>query len=157
MGIKTFLWFDRDAEAAVAFYTGLFPDSRIDAVRHAPTDFPSGKAGDVLTIEFTLFGRPFVAMNGGPGHPLTDAISLAVDTADQAETDRYWDALTADGGAEIACGWCRDRWGLSWQIDPRPLMDGMADPDPAVAARVFQAMMGMVRIDVAKIEAARAG
>ncbi len=156
-GIKTFLWFDDDAEAAVEFYTGLFPDSRIDAIRRAAADYPSGKVGDVLTIEFTLFGRLFVAMNGGPGHPFTDAISLTVETEDQAETDRYWDALTSDGGAEIACGWCRDRWGLSWQIDPRALMEGMTDPDPAVAARVFQAMMGMVKIDVAAIEAARAG
>ncbi len=154
--IKTFLWFDRDAEAAATFYTALFPDSRVDSVHRAPGDYPAGSAGDVLTVEFTVLGRPFVAMNGGPGHPFTDAISLTVETEDQAETDRYWDAMTAEGGAEIMCGWCRDRWGLSWQITPRALLDGMADPDPAAAKRVFEAMMGMVRIDVAAIEAARA-
>ncbi len=156
-GIKTFLWFDRDAEAAVAFYTRLFPDSRIDGVHRAPGDYPAGRAGDVLTVEFTLRGQPFVAMNGGPGHPFTDAISLSVETADQAETDRYWDALVADGGREIMCGWCQDRWGLSWQITPRVLLAGMADPDPAAAKRVFDAMMGMVKIDVAAIEGARSG
>ena len=155
--IKTFLWFDGAAGTAVDFYTGLFPDSRVDSVSRAPADYPAGKAGDVLVIHFTLFGRPFVAMNGGPGHPFTDAISLSVETGTQAETDRYWAALTADGGAEVMCGWCRDRWGLSWQITPRVLLEGMADPDPAVARRVFEAMRGMVKIDHAAIEMARRG
>ncbi|MBV8972652.1 MAG: VOC family protein [Sphingomonadaceae bacterium] len=156
MTIKAFLWFDSDAEAAARFYCDLFPDSRVDHVTHAPGDDPAGAAGHVLTVAFTLFGRPFVAMNGGPGHTFTDAISLSIETADQGETDRYWDALIADGGRAVMCGWCVDRWGLSWQIAPRALMAGLNDPDPAAAKRVFAAMMGMVKIDIAAVEAARA-
>ena len=151
------LWFDGDAEEAARFYAATFPDSRVDAVRRAPADYPAGAAGDVLTVDFTILGLPFLGLNGGPGHPFTDAVSFQVHTADQAETDRYWDAIVCGGGAEIACGWCRDRWGLRWQIVPRALTDVLADSDGAAAKRAMQAMMSMVRVDVAGIEAARAG
>jgi predicted 3-demethylubiquinone-9 3-methyltransferase (glyoxalase superfamily) len=157
MSLTPFLWFDAQAEEAARFYTGLFPDSRIDLVQRAGTDYPAGKAGDVLVVGFTLLGSRVLAMNGGPGHPHTDAFSFQVDTETQEETDRYWDALTADGGAPIMCGWCRDRWGLSWQITPRQLSEAMSSPDPAVAKRVMEAMMTMVKIDIAAIEAAAKG
>jgi len=155
--LSPFLWFDGDAEEAARFYAAIFPDSRVDAVHRSPLDLPSGKAGGVLTVEFTVLGRSFVAMNGGPGHSFTDAVSFQVLTDDQAETDRYWNAIVDNGGVGVACGWCRDRWGLSWQITPRALMEGIADPDPAAAKRVMEAMMAMVRIDITAIEAARRG
>lgn len=151
------LWYDGQAEAAARFYAATFPDSAVDAVHRAPGDYPAGRQGDVLMVEFTLLGARHVALNGGPGRPFTEAVSFQVHTADQAETDRFWDAICGEGGAESQCGWCRDRWGLSWQIVPRPLLDALADPDPGVRSRVFQAMMGMTKIDVAAIEAARAG
>jgi predicted 3-demethylubiquinone-9 3-methyltransferase (glyoxalase superfamily) len=151
------LWFDGDAEQAATFYTSLLPDSRIDRIQRAPTDYPSGGAGAVLVVEFTLAGRSYMAMNGGPGHPFTQAVSLSIDCTDQAEVDRLWAALTADGGEPVACGWLRDRWGLSWQIVPSALPRLLSDPDPARAARVFQAMMGMVKLDVAELERAAEG
>ena len=156
--LAPFLWFDGAAEEAARFYAATFPDSRVDAVHRAPLDLPSGAAGGVLTVEFTVLGQAFVGMNGGPGHPFTDAVSFQVLTADQAETDHYWNALVdAGGGTAVACGWCRDRWGLSWQITPRALMAGIADPDRAAAGRVMEAMMAMTRIDIAAIERARRG
>lgn len=151
------LWFDGTALDAAQFYADTFPDSRVGTVYRAPGDYPAGKAGDVLTVEFTVAGIPCLGLNGGPGHPHTDAFSFQIATDDQAETDRLWNAIVCNGGQEIACGWCRDRWGLSWQITPRALTQAMADPDPAVAKRVFEAMMHMVKIDVAAIEAARRG
>lgn len=151
--ISTFLWFDGDAEAAAEFYTGLFPDSRIDEVTHSPMEYPGGKEGAAITVAFTLSGRSFIAMNGGPGHPFTDAISLSVDCEDQAEVDRYWDAF-AKGGEPVGCGWIRDRFGLSWQVTPRILPRLLADPDRARARRAMEAMVEMVKIDVAAIEAA---
>ncbi|MDN5787829.1 VOC family protein [Pseudorhodobacter sp.] len=154
--ISTFLWFDGQAEAAVAFYTGLFPDSCVGEMTRTTIDYPGGKKGDVITIAFTLFGRSFIAMNGGPGHPFTDAISLSIDCADQAEVDRYWNALEA-GGEPIQCGWIRDRFGLSWQVTPRILPQLLADPDRAKAQRVMEAMVQMIKIDVAAIEAAAKG
>lgn len=154
--IATFLWFDGDAEAAAAFYTGLFPDSHIDETTRSPMDCPGGEAGAVITVAFTLSGRRFIAMNGGPGHPFTDAISLSVDCADQAEVDRYWEAF-AQGGTPVACGWIRDRFGLSWQVTPRILPQLLADPHRARARRAMAAMIDMVKIDVAAIEAAAEG
>ena len=151
------LWYDRDAEAAARFYAAIFPDSSVTAVHRAPADYPSGKAGDVLTVEFSVLGIPCLGLNGGPHFKHSEAFSFQVATADQAETDRYWNAIVGNGGAESECGWCKDKWGVSWQITPRVLTDGIADPDPAVAARVFEAMMAMKKIDVAAIEAARAG
>jgi predicted 3-demethylubiquinone-9 3-methyltransferase (glyoxalase superfamily) len=151
------LWFDGTALEAAQFYASTFPDSEVTAVNRAPGDYPAGKQGDVLTVEFTVAGIPCLGLNGGPGHPHTDAFSFQIATEDQAETDRLWNAIVDNGGREIACGWCRDRWGLSWQITPRVLTEALADPDPAVAGRVFEAMMGMVKLDVAAIEAARRG
>ncbi len=153
----TCLWFDRDGEAAARFYTGLLPDSRITRIMRAPGDYPSGAEGDPLVIEFTLAGRPYMILNGGPGFPLTQAASLFVTCEDQAEVDRYWSALTADGGAEVACGWCRDRWSLSWQIVPRAMMDLLNDSDRGRAARAFTAMQDMVKLDIAALERAAAG
>jgi predicted 3-demethylubiquinone-9 3-methyltransferase (glyoxalase superfamily) len=155
--LTTCLWFDKNAEEAANFYAKTFPNSRVTSVLKSPSDYPSGKAGDVLTVEFTVLGQSFVGLNGGPGHPLTDAISFQVFTDTQEETDRYWDALVKDGGQEIACSWCKDKFGVSWQIAPRALMDGMKDPNPAAAKRVMEAMMDMVKIDIAKIESARRG
>lgn len=151
--ISTFLWFDGQAEEAAEFYTGLFPDSSVDEVTRSPSDYPAGKAGDVITVAFTLSGRSFIAMNGGPGHPFTDAISLSIECEDQAEVDRYWEALS-DGGEPVMCGWIKDRFGLSWQVTPRILPQLLADPDRAKAKRAMEAMMQMVKIDVAAIEAA---
>ncbi|QJE01897.1 VOC family protein [Massilia forsythiae] len=151
------LWYDGAALDAARFYAETFPDSAVGAVRHAPGDYPSGKAGDVLVVEFSVLGIPCIGMNGGPGVPHTLAFSFQVATGDQAETDRYWNAIVGNGGEENECGWCKDRWGMSWQITPRVLTDGLADPDPAVARRVFAAMMTMRKIDVAAIEAARRG
>ena len=151
------LWYDGEAEAAARFYAETFPDSRVDAVHRAPGDYPAGKQGDVLMVEFTVLGMPFLGMNGGPEFRFDEAVSFQVQTEDQAETDRYWNAIVANGGAESACGWCKDRWGLSWQITPRVLMQAMANPDRAAAKRAFEAMMTMGRIDHAAIEAAVRG
>jgi len=151
------LWFEREAEAAARFYAATFPDSRVTAVHRAPADYPNGSEGNVLTVEFTVMGIPCLGINGGPTFKHSEAFSFQVATDDQAETDRYWQAIVDNGGAESQCGWCRDRWGISWQITPRVLSAGVTDPDPAVAKRVFQAMMGMRKIDIAAIVAARAG
>ena len=151
------LWFDKTAEDAANFYAATFPDTRVSAVHRAPGDYPSGKQGDVLTVEFELMGISCVGLNGGPIFPQTEAFSFQIATDDQAETDRYWDAIIGNGGKASECGWCKDKWGLSWQITPRVLTDGMADPDPAVRQRVFASMMTMRKIDVAGIEAARSG
>lgn len=151
------LWYNGDAEGAARFYAETFPDSSVGKVHRAPGDFPSGKQGDALTVEFTVMGIPCIGLNGGPGFPHTFAFSFQVATTDQAETDRYWDAIVGNGGEESQCGWCRDRWGLWWQITPVALSAGVADPDPVVAKRVFDAMMQMKKIDVAVIEAARRG
>lgn len=151
------LWYDRDAEEAARFYIATFPDTKITAIHRAPNDYPSGKAGDVLTVEFTLMGIPCMGLNGGPGIEHNFAFSFQVATVDQAETDRYWNAIVGNGGEESECGWCRDRWGVSWQITPVALIEGWTDPDRAAAKRVFDAMMTMKKIDVAAIEAARRG
>jgi predicted 3-demethylubiquinone-9 3-methyltransferase (glyoxalase superfamily) len=150
------LWFDKDALEAARFYAATFPDSIVTAVHHAPGDYPSGKQGDVLTVEFTVAGIPCLGLNGGPAFKHSEAFSLQIATDNQEETDRYWNAITGNGGTESACGWCKDRWGLSWQITPRALTDAMAAGGDQ-AKRVFAAMMGMQKIDIAKIEAARRG
>lgn len=150
------LWFDQgEARTAAEFYASVFPDSHVGTAMAAPSDFPAGPEGAELLVEFTVLGRPFMGLNGGPGHKANQSVSFVVETQDQAETDRYWDAIVGNGGAESACGWCKDRWGFSWQITPRQLMEGVLDADKAVAKRVFEAMMTMGKIDVAKIEAAR--
>ena len=148
------LWYDGDAEEAARFYAKTFPDSSVGAVHLAPGDFPSGKKGDVLTVEFTVMGIPCIGLNGGPAFKHNEAFSFQVATADQAETDRYWNAIVGNGGEESACGWCKDKWGLSWQITPIALTKAITDPDPAVAKRAFDAMMTMKKIDIAAIEAA---
>lgn len=150
------LWFDKDAEDAARFYAATFPDSTLNAVHYAPADFPGGKAGDTLTVEFTVFGIPCIGLNGGPVFKHSEAFSFQIATDTQEETDRYWDAIVGNGGSESACGWCKDRWGLSWQITPRVLTDAMAAGGD-VARRAFEAMMPMTRIDVATIEAAVRG
>ena len=151
------LWFDKDAEEAARFYAATFPDSRVTAVHRAPADYPSGKAGDVLTVQFTVCGVPCIGLNGGPVFKQTEAFSFQIATDDQEETDRYWNAIVGNGGQESECGWCKDRWGISWQITPMVLIQGYTDPDRAAARRVFDAMMQMRKIDVATIEAARRG
>ncbi|MBI5269194.1 MAG: VOC family protein [Burkholderiales bacterium] len=151
------LWYDGAALEAAEFYASVFPDSRVSAVHRAPADFPSGKQGDVLTVEFTVLGIPCLGLNGGPMFKHSEAFSFQVATDDQAETDRYWNAIVNNGGQESACGWCKDKWGLSWQITPRVLTDAIAHPDPATARRAFEAMMQMGKIDVAAIEAAVRG
>jgi len=148
------LWFDGQAEEAAAFYVSLLPDSRIDSVFHSPVDTPSGPAGMALTVDFTLAGRPYLALNGGPQFKFTEAVSFQIHCDDQAEVDRLWSALTADGGSEVACGWLKDRWGLSWQIVPLRLTQLLMDPNPDRARRAMQAMMGMIKIDIAALEAA---
>lgn len=148
------LWYNGDAEAAARFYAETFPDSAVTAVHRAPGDFPGGKQGDVLTVQFTVLGVPCVGLNGGPTFPQTEAFSFQVATVDQVETDRYWDAIIGNGGQASACGWCKDRWGLSWQISPIALTRAVSDPDPGVAKRAFDAMMQMSKIDIAVIEAA---
>jgi predicted 3-demethylubiquinone-9 3-methyltransferase (glyoxalase superfamily) len=150
------LWYDKDALDAANFYAATFQDSAVTAVRKAPGDFPGGKAGDVLTVEFTVVGIPCMGLNGGPTFKHNEAFSFQIATDDQAETDRYWNAIVGNGGQESACGWCKDRWGLSWQITPRVLTDAMA-MGGAEAKRAFDAMMTMTKIDVARIEAARRG
>jgi predicted 3-demethylubiquinone-9 3-methyltransferase (glyoxalase superfamily) len=150
------LWFDKDAEAAARFYADLFPDSHVTAVHRAPGDYPSGKAGDVLTVQFTVCGIPCLGLNGGPMFTQSEAFSFQIATDDQAETDRYWNAIVGHGGQESQCGWCKDKWGLNWQITPRALTDAiMAGGD--AGKRVFAAMMTMRKIDIAAIEAARRG
>jgi predicted 3-demethylubiquinone-9 3-methyltransferase (glyoxalase superfamily) len=151
------LWYDGAAEEAARFYACTFPDSSVEAVHLAPGDFPSGKKGDVLTVEFTVLGLPCLGLNGGPAFKHSEAFSFQVETADQAETDRYWNAIVGNGGEESACGWCRDRWGLSWQITPLALTRAIIDPDPAVAKRAFDAMMQMTKINIAAIESACRG
>ncbi len=151
------LWFDGDAVDAAQFYAKTFPDSRVGATYRAPGDFPSGEQGDVLTVEFTVMGIPCLGLNGGPAFKHTEAFSFQVATDDQAETDRLWNAIIDHGGQASACGWCKDKWGLSWQITPRALIAAITDPDPAAAKRAFDAMMEMTKIDIAVIEAARRG
>jgi predicted 3-demethylubiquinone-9 3-methyltransferase (glyoxalase superfamily) len=150
------LWYEKDAEAAARFYAATFPDSRVTAVHKAPSDFPSGKAGDVITVDFTVMGIPCMGLNGGPAFKQSEAFSFQVTTEDQAETDRYWNAIVGNGGQESQCGWCKDRWGLSWQITPRTLTEAMGKGG-AEAKRAFDAMMTMKKIDVARIDAARRG
>ena len=151
------LWFNGTAEEAAQFYAKTFPDSSVGAIHRAPADFPSGKEGDVLVVDFTVAGIPCIGLNGGPGIQHSQAFSFQIATDDQAETDRLWNAIIGNGGQENACGWCQDKWGISWQITPRVLTDGFNNPDRTVAKRVFEAMMEMRKIDVAKIEAASRG
>ncbi|GGX11956.1 VOC family protein [Pigmentiphaga litoralis] len=151
------LWYNHDALDAASFYADTFPDSAIKAVHTAPGDYPSGKEGDVLTVEFTVMGIPCLGLNGGPHFQHSEAFSFQVSTDDQAETDRLWNAIVGNGGQESACGWCKDKWGLSWQITPRALIEAIGDPDQAAAKRAFEAMMTMGKIDIAAIEAARRG
>ena len=155
--VSTCLWFGKDAEAAVRFYISLVPGSSLDTVLRAPGAWPGGEAGEVILVTFTLGGQSFQALNGGTPANYGTAASLSVQCADQAEVDRLWKALTADGGSEIMCGWLRDRWGVPWQIVPEILPRLLADPDPAVAGRVFAAMTGMVKLDIAALEHAAAG
>jgi predicted 3-demethylubiquinone-9 3-methyltransferase (glyoxalase superfamily) len=147
------LWYNKDALDAARFYAATFPDSKVTAIFHAPSDYPSGKAGEVLTVEFTVLGLPCLGLNGGPEFKHSEAFSFQIATDTQEETDRYWNAIVGNGGMESACGWCKDRWGLSWQITPRVLIDALAAGGP-VAKRAFDAMMEMGKIDVAKIKAA---
>ncbi|WP_244328374.1 VOC family protein [Yimella sp. cx-51] len=151
------LWYDKDAEEAARFYASVFPDSEVTAVRRAPADFPGGKKDDVLTVEFTVLGIACIGLNGGDTFPQSEAFSFQIATEDQAETDRYWDAIVGNGGQESQCGWCKDKWGLSWQITPRVLTEVMQSGDPEAAQRAFEAMMPMRKIDVATIERAVAG
>ena len=147
------IWYDTEAEAAAHFYAKTFPDSTVGAIHHAPGDYPSGKAGDVLTVEFTVVGVSCVGLNGGPIFKHSEAFSFQIATDNQEETDRYWNAIVGNGGQESQCGWCKDRWGVSWQITPRVLTDAMAKGGDT-AKRAFEAMMLMKKIDVARIEAA---
>ncbi len=151
------LWYDKDAEEAANFYAATFPDSRVLAVHPAPGDYPSGKQGEVITVEFVVMGIPCVGLNGGPTFRHSEAFSFQVRTEDQAETDRLWHAIVGNGGQESQCGWCKDKWGVSWQITPRVLLEAIVNPDPAAAKRAFAAMMTMGKIDVAQIEAALRG
>ncbi|CAM4178545.1 PhnB-like domain-containing protein [Bordetella tumbae] len=151
------LWYDRDALDAATFYAETFPNSSVGDILRAPGDYPDGKQGDVLTVQFTVAGIPCVGLNGGPVFKHNEAFSFQIATDDQAETDRLWNAVVGNGGQESDCGWCRDRWGLSWQITPRVLLEAITDPDPAAAKRAFDAMMTMQKIDIATIEAARRG
>ena len=148
------LWYDKDAEEAAKFYAATFPDSAVGPVHRAPGDFPGGKEGDALTVEFTLLGVACVGLNGGPIFPHSEAFSFQVSTETQEETDRYWNAIVGNGGAESACGWCKDKWGLNWQITPRILIEATTSSDKSVAKRAFDAMMTMKKIDIAAIEAA---
>ncbi|MBM4441665.1 MAG: VOC family protein [Candidatus Rokubacteria bacterium] len=151
------IWYDRDAEAAARFYARTFPDSSVGAVHRSPGDYHAGKEGDVIMVEFTVMGIPCLGLNGGPDIKHNEAFSFQVATADQAETDRYWSAIVGSGGREKECGWCEDKWGVSWQITPRVLMDAVTGADRAAAKRAFEAMLPMKKIDVAAIEKARRG
>ena len=151
------LWYDGAALEAAQFYAKTFPDSEVKAVHHAPNDYPDGKQGDVLTVEFTVYGIPCIGLNGGPVFKHSEAFSFQIATDDQAETDRLWNAIVGNGGQESECGWCKDKWGLSWQITPRVLTQAFTDPDRAAAKRAFDAMMTMRKIDVAAIEKAWRG
>ena len=155
--VSTCLWFGKDAEAAVRFYVSLVPESRLEHIMRSPGDWPGGKAGEVIMLSFTLGGQSFRALNGGAPANYGTAASITVTCADQTEVDRLWTALTADGGAEIMCGWLRDKWGVPWQIVPETLMRLMTDDHPAVAARVFDAMTKMIKLDIAALERAAAG
>jgi predicted 3-demethylubiquinone-9 3-methyltransferase (glyoxalase superfamily) len=150
------LWFEHDAEEAARFYTGIFPNSRLGAIHKAPSDYPNGKAGDVLTVEFVVAGIPCIGINGGPMFKHSEAFSFQISTEDQEETDRYWNAIVSNAGLESQCGWCKDKWGISWQITPRVLTEAMAQGG-SVAKRAFDAMMPMQKIDVATIQAAARG
>ena len=151
------LWYDRDAEEAARFYAATFPDSSVQAVHRAPGDSPAGKQGDALVVDFTVIGIPCMGLNGGPHFQQTEAFSFQVSTKDQEETDRYWNAIVGNGGKASDCGWCKDKWGVSWQITPAVLMEAITDRDPAAAKRAYDAMMTMQKIDIAKIEAAVRG
>jgi 2-polyprenyl-6-hydroxyphenyl methylase/3-demethylubiquinone-9 3-methyltransferase len=151
------LWYDGAAEEAAKFYAKTFPNSAVKAVHQAPGDYPDGKQGQVLTVDFTVLGVPCLGLNGGPAFKHSEAFSFQIITEDQAETDRYWNAIVGNGGKESECGWCKDKWGLSWQITPRALIEATSDPDRKAAKRAFDAMMTMQKIDIAKIEAARRG
>ena len=151
------VWYNHDAEEAARFYAKTFPDSEVKAVHRAPSDYPGGKEGAPLTVEFTVCGTPCLGLNGGDIFKHSEAFSFIISTDTQEETDRYWNAIVGNGGTESACGWCKDKWGVSWQITPIALTQAFTDPDPAVAKRAFDAMMTMQKIDIAKIEAARRG
>ena len=151
------LWFDGTAEDAARFYAKTFPDSEVGAIHRAPGDYPAGKEGDVITVEFTVYGIPCIGLNGGPEFKHSEAFSFQIETEDQAETDKLWNAIVGNGGQESQCGWCKDRWGVSWQISPRVLNESISNPDRAAAKRAFEAMMTMRKIDIAAIERALKG